>query len=505
MSLYTELLLASSASLYRMATAYILSVILSLILGSAMARNKIIESILLPVLDILQSIPILGFFPAALLLFVTYLPERIGLELASIFLIITSLVWNMIFGVYSSVKSLDPAYEDLARVYGFGHAARFFFIYTPASRRSLIANSLVSWAGGWFFLTSAEVVSLGNAAYKLVGLGSFTIEHFNSGDMFGFSLGVATLLTLIILTYMTLWNPAAATTLGLPLPGVVSFYEKVHELVAVIWRALTGVCLTVEKKISPMRGFLSILVKAILGILVALVLIQLGEAAVTLNIPEIMAKTIPVFQEIPLTLARIASIVMFSFTLSLFIAYFSYKSLIIGKSMSIIGEALASLPAIVWWPLLSTIALKYSFGPYLVSAIVFLQGSFWYLYFNVLVYGLASIKREFEELSSVYRIRGFSFFRYVFIPSLLPSVATGALSAWGGAWNASVVAEYVSIENKVIDLGGVGALLNKLTINGDATGLVLSAVALSLVIVLINKTFWSRVFNYLEGKYGGEE
>ncbi|MGB9785772.1 MAG: ABC transporter permease subunit [Infirmifilum uzonense] len=503
--LYTMLLAAATASLFRMLAAYVLSVLTALLIGSAMAKNKTVESILLPILDILQSIPILGFFPAALILFVTYFPERIGVELASVFLIWTSLVWNMIFGVYSSVKSLDPSYNDLVKAYNFGHAARFFFIYAPVSRRSLIANSLVSWAGGWFFLTSAEVVSLGSSEYRVTGLGSFIIEQFNSGNLLGFYLGVALLLLIITLTYFLIWNPAASKNLGLNLPSFTAVYDKIHDIVAATWGELGELSLVVEKRLKKFEKILGFLIR--LSILVALVIFALNIIAGlgSIGLPNFLPKMLAVLYEIPITLSRIVFILLLSLSLSLLVAFISYRSVLLGGALSIIGEILASIPAIIWWPLLAAIALRYSYGAYIVSLIVFLQGSFWYLYFNIIVYGLSSIRKDLEELSSVYKIRGVPFIRYVFVPSLLPSIATGALSAWGGAWNASVVAEYVVVGDHSIDIGGVGALLNRLAIQGDAEGLVVSALLLSSVIVLINKTLWSRFFKYIEGKYGGED
>ncbi len=503
MPLWMDLLASLTASLSRMVAAYVISAIVALTVGSTMAKNRTVESILLPILDVLQSIPILGFFPAALLVFVTYLPEKIGAELASIFLIVTSLVWNMIFGVYSSVKSLDPQFDDMAKVYGFGHAARFFHIYAPASKNSLISNSLVSWAGGWFFLTSAEVISLGSAEYKLRGLGSFILDSFNNGDLLGFYLGVATLLSTIVATYILIWNPAASIALGRALPGIARVYEAVHSAVAFIWGSLGELFVAFERKASRCKVLLRP-AKWLTALALAFTLVHALLGARFLLSGSLLLEVASVFTEIPVSLSRVALVVVFSFAISTAVAYFSYRSRLFSAAMTIVGELLASIPAIVWWPLLSGIALGSVFGQYVVSFIVFLQGSFWYLYFNILVYGLGSIRRDFEELATVYRLRGWTFFRHIFIPSLLPSIATGALSAWGGAWNASVVAEYVQVGGRTIDLGGVGAMLNRFAISGDTIGLTLSALVLSIVIVAINKTLWSRIFGYIEGKYGGE-
>jgi len=504
--LWAELAVATAASLGRMLSAYVVSLALALVVGTLMARSRSVERVLLPLLDILQSIPILGFFPAALALFVTALPADVGVELAAVFLITTSLVWNMIFGVYASLKSLDPQLEAMATVYRFGPLSRFFYIYAPASRNSLVANSLVSWAGGWFFLTSSEVISLGAAEYRLRGLGSFILDSFARGDVEAFYLGVLVLLGTILLTYLLVWNPAASALLGRELPGVRGFYSAVHRLAALLWRGLGEAAVRFEgrvlRRLAP-RPALAAAAKWLACALLLLALAQLALSAGTV-LGGLARGLLSTLVELPLSLLRVALVVALSFLISMLVAYLSYRSRAFCALMSVSGELLASIPAIVWWPLLAGLALSHPLGPYLVSFIVFLQGSFWYLYFNVLVYGLSSVRRDLEELAEVYRFRGWPFYRYVFLPSLLPSVATGALSAWGGAWNASIVAEYVELGDGVVDLGGAGALIAKYAAIGDLAGLVSSVLTLSLTIVAINKTLWARLFRYIEERYGGE-
>jgi NitT/TauT family transport system permease protein len=160
-----ELLASTGLSLARIVASYIISFVVAVFTGVAMAKNKYVEAVMLPLLDVLQSIPILGFLPAALVVFVRVLGPVVGAELSAVFLLFTSLVWNMIFGVYTSVESLESSVDDLARVYRLPLLHRYMYIYLPASRGSLIANSIVSWAGGWFFLTSAEVLSIGKTEY----------------------------------------------------------------------------------------------------------------------------------------------------------------------------------------------------------------------------------------------------------------------------------------------------------------------------------------------------
>ncbi|ABL77423.1 ABC transporter permease subunit [Thermofilum pendens] len=494
------LLIAVSASLARMAEAYIVSLLIALVLGSLMARNKVVESIMLPVLDILQSIPILGFFPAALAMFIANLPRALGVEAAAVFLIVTSLVWNMIFGVYASIKSLEPSVFDMARVYSLGAVSRFFYIYVPASRAALLANSLISWAGGWFFLTAAEVITLGEEEYKLTGIGAFIMESYNRGDYASFYIGVAALFATIMATYVLLWNPAVKSVRDLPLPSVSAFYEKFSEVVSRVWSGLGEALVWVEARVK-LPGFVPRVVGATL---LVVALFYLGSGVAGLLSLDVVGVAKSFLHELPLSLARVSIVLVFSLVLSLLIAYLTYSfrraAMLIGAS----GELLASVPAIIWWPLLGYVALTFSWGPLVVLFTVLLQGSLWYLYFNILVFGLGSIRKEHEELAAVYGVKGWHFFRSIFFPSVFPSLLTGALSSWGGAWNATIAAEYVTLGQRTIDLGGVGALLNRYTVEGEAGKTALAALFLSLVIVAVDKAVWARLFSRLSGKFAGE-
>ncbi|MEM0093088.1 MAG: ABC transporter permease subunit [Thermofilum sp.] len=500
---WAALLESSALSLARMIVAYIVSVTLAVMLGSWMARSRTVERVLLPILDILQSIPILGFFPAALLLFARLLPGAAGLELAAIFLITTSLVWNMIFGVYASIKALDPSLFEMTRVYRLGSAARFFYVYVPACRASLVANSLVSWAGGWFFLTSAEVLSLGEAEYRLKGIGSFILESFSRGDQENLYAGIVMLVTVILATYALVWNPAAAATLNLPLLGSRSVYKYVHLAVSSLWRGLTWAALFLEARL-PKAAIPGLARKVLGAFLAGAVLLALLRSYQPLPVERALETLAEFPFELLVSVTRVAAILLISVTFSLGVAYLAHVKPFFSQFVSLAGELLASVPAVVWWPLLSGIALSFAWGPYAVMMVVLLQGAFWYLYFNLLIYGLASVRQDLAEMAAVYRLRGAVYFRYFFVPSLLPSLATGALSAWGGAWNASIVAEYISAGSMVFDMGGVGSMISRLAERGDSLGLVLTSLSLSLFIVFVNKTLWARIFRFIEKRYGGE-
>ena len=492
-----ELTSSTLLSLGRMLIAYVLSLIIAVVTGVAMARSKHVESILLPVLDILQSIPILGFFPVVLALFVTTLGPVTGGEISSIFLIVTSQVWNMIFGVYSSVKSLDPSIDQLTAVYKLPLIYRLLYIYVPASRSSLAANSIISWAGGWFFLTSAEVISMGRVEYRLKGLGSFIISAFESGDVEAYSIGLLALFTIILVSYLVIWNPLTMKYTGLKsLLGFMRIYVVVEKALSKI-RGLI-----IEKLImaySAIRGRISAIQLCYLLSPILLYLYYEKLILVTGNLYSVIIKYgVEFLWALPLTLIRVYSVVLFGIALSILLAYISHTRFKLGVLIVMLGEVLSSIPAMMWWPILLPVLQGFPYG---VMVFVYLQGSLWYTFFNVLLFGVSSLKESILELSKIYGIRGRYYLLRVFIPSLLPSILTGGLSASGGAWNASIAAEYFETENFTVDMGGVGSLICKQTLAGDTLGVLSTSFLMSLVIVGVNKALWARILKRISGYY----
>lgn len=515
--MYIELVVGLLYSMYRMFVAYIVSLLLAIALGVSMARNRVLETVLLPVLDILQSIPILGFFPLALIVIIEHLPGGLGVETAVVFLLVTSLVWNMIFGVYSSVKALDPAIDDLVRVYRIGLSTRLFRIYVPASLRSIAANSIISWAGGWFFITSAEVITAAGGQYQVVGIGAEILRVFERGDYIGLLTGLLLMFSGIMATYIFLWNPIVSESTGRRLVSIDIFYTRLLKpLLREIWslsieaieyieyraRRVLGVS---RVSLGP-RGRLAIytLLLVVLVVLASLYRKEILSEALYI-VYSIISQSMTVLVNTLLTLSRVVGVVVLGVVVSILLAYTTIGSIergvVRGAYIVLVGEVLASIPAIMWWPILYGLATGTSIGPYIVSLVVFLQGSMWYTYFNIILFGVSSIKRELLELSEIYGIRGPLFLRKIFVPAMLPAVASGGLSAWGGAWNASIVAEYISLGETTVDLGGVGALMNIYASRGMYRELLATVVILSLVIVVLNKTIWREVFRRVSRRY----
>lgn len=481
-----QIFLACLASFGRMLIAYIISFIVAIAVGILMARRRYAEALLLPVLDILQSIPILGFFPIAIAIFLALLPKNIGLELAAIFLISTSLLWNMIFGVYSSVKSLEPEVLTMASIYKMRTFSRLAYIYIPVARAAIAANSIISWAGGWFFLTSAEVIGWGSEEHRLFGIGSLIMDFYSSGSSAEFYTAIAMLFAFIMVSYILIFNPAVNTaTQQRMLPACGKVFHYIYKLISALWELVISIGIKIESK----RAFLYTI---ILTIPVAAPAIFSMSTATNLSMGYQFLYEFA--ENFLLSLGRVALVILTSLTLAIGIAYLALVKKW-GSPIALVGEVLASIPAIIWWPLLSPLIHSL---PWLVSFIVFLQGSLWYSFFNVMLFGVPKIRADVLDLAEVYRVRGANYFRYILIPSLIPSIASGTLSAWGGAWNATIVAEYFESSGKVVDLGGVGAMLCKYTYRGSYDYVLYTVLLWALMIAIFNKALWSRVFKLVE-------
>ena len=496
--LIIELTISTSLSLGRMLAAYTLSLILAIVTGVAMARNKYVESILLPILDVLQSIPILGFFPAVLAVFITTLGPVAGGELSSIFLITTSLVWNMIFGVYSSIKSLDPSIDHLVAVYKLPLIHRFLYIYLPASKSSIAANSIISWAGGWFFLTSAEVISMGRVEYRLKGLGSFIIKAFEEGSTMAYTTGLLALFMVILVSYLIIWNPFTMKYTGTrTLLGFMKAYDVIDKALSKTWGFI------VEKVVAAYNVVARVKIKSTHIIICSILPLLLYQYHTRLALDnslysKILEYGVDFLRVAPRTLIRVYLVVVTGLAVSILLAYISHTRLKLGKIIVMSGEVLSSIPAMMWWPILLPLLKGF---PQSVMMFVYLQGSLWYVFFNVLIFGLSSLRESIIELSEIYNVKGRLYLSRIFIPSLLPSILAGGLSASGGAWNASIAAEYIVLGGLTVDMGGVGSLLNKQAQAGDVLGVLSTSFFMSLVVVFINKTIWARILGKIRGYY----
>lgn len=507
-------------SMLRMFISISLSIAIAITVGVIMARNQKAEKLLYPIIDVLQSVPILGFFPFVLMLFVNLKPQWLGPELASIILIFTSQSWNLILGVYSSVKVIPQDIIDMSEVFGLSKAAKFFKIYIPFAMPSIARNLIISWAGGLFFLTASEVIILGSTQYTLTGIGTYIQMAANAGNFSDVILGIIVLIISSILTYVFIWNPFFETIakgfsgygtfevfssylIYKPLSKIVStFYNFIAEWAIDInskFKRYAKIGFGIKRKEEKFFYYSIALLIAMAGLY--LIWQYTKSSSISLSNFDLGKYLYTGFFGLFLTLARIIFILLGGTFVILAISYYLYDRRPIYKAIfTLLGEIMASVPAVLWWGIFDYL-IRRGFPPIITMFIIFFQGSIWYVFFNVFLTGIGPFEKNLMEMANIYKIKGIYKFRYVFVPLLAPYLVSGLASGWGGAWNAAIIAEFAQIGGTTLAYFGIGYLISLSTYLGDETGLTFYVLFLSLFIVIINRTAWKMLYNYMKKKY----
>ncbi len=511
-----ELIIDLLYSLLRLFSAYILSICVALIIGISMARSRILEFILYPIIDVLQSIPVLGFFPVVLLSLINILPPYIGVEIASIILIFTGQVWNLILGVYAAVKSLPDDLILLSNVYSLNTVSRFFKIYLPAALFAIASNSVVSWAGGLFFLTACEVITFGSTTYKLKGIGTAIIELASKGNYIDMYMATALLLSVSILLYIFLWNPLVNIAMNIS-SGGQSMYPAINSFLIILSHIKTKrislsnyiiyIYTKISKKIRNSRIFkviskicLVILLLLIFAITFVTICRTLRQFQIHIDIwkyPWMSAST-----ALLSSLSRVIVVMIISFISISVIAFFvSEKGRYAKYMLILLSEILSSIPAFLWWPLFSIALSNNILPPLIISFLIMFQGTAWYIMFNVPLIPPTESEKRLLEMAYIYRLPTLKRFLKLFLPSMMPRLLAGLSSAWGGAWNATIAAEYAEFGAISIKFYGIGYMLNKAIIEGKTKLALFYALYLALFIVIVNRTFWRWLYNRAFMKY----
>lgn len=537
---FSHVLLYSSYSLLRMTIALVISYIFAITFGVAAARNKKAEKILMPILDILQSVPILGFFPAAIFFFIALFHQSwVGVEMAAVFLIFTSQAWNLAFAVYESVSSIPADLEEASGSLGLKGWKKFKTLYIPAAIPKLIYNGILSWSSGWYFLVAAEMISIGSQQFNMHGIGSYLATATYTGDYQGTIMGLSVLVMIILFVDLILWRPLRHYADRFRYESVSSDENHPHRGAQdqrITWLRShlsmlpvrpTGLAQTittsrfrpiiatvrhateepkfVQKHRKPILIATTIVVLSVLGITSEAFLVGLvsfpSSISNDLKKPEIAA----VAEQIPAALGASMLRLLAAYLLS--IAWIIPLALkLAGKPRSFgtsifTTEILASLPATALFPLIVLGTMNLPGGLQLTSIILTMTGMQWYLLFNVLG-GVKSIPSDLVEAAKTYRITGLQKLRKFILPAILPAFITGSITAWGGGWNALVLSEYITFNKQTLSVQGIGALMNKSAYDmGSVTLLTLIIVVMVCVVVGMNRLVWRRLYKITFTKY----
>lgn len=506
-------------SVGRMGIAYILSLIFALSYGWLASQNRSAERVLLPLLDILQSIPILSFLPVVLLGLTAILPQGAAVELSSIALIFTSQVWNLIFAWYQSLITMPKELREASSIFQFNNWLRFRMVALPFGANSLIWNSIMSWAGGWFFLMAAEIFTVGDRDFRLPGLGAYLQAAANDGNVQAILYGIGTLVLVIVLFDQLLWRPLLAWADRFKVETVASedppsswFYDLITNsslIAALNQRILQPLGERID--VFLMRRFpaLEDIPSApgtrnwrgiIIGGLVVTGLIYGLFQAATLMI------TLEPARWLDIGAALLATLFHVSVALGITLLWTIPVGVLIGtkprlaKFLQPIVQIMASIPATAIFPVIVLAIIQISGSMTIAAILLMLMGTQWYVLFNVIA-GANAIPEDIKYTTKLLGIKGWQQWRTLTLPALFPFLITGAITASGGAWNASIVAEYVVFNGEVLQTQGIGAMIARATASGDFALLLASTLAMIVAVAGINRFVWRRLYRLAQEKY----
>ena len=514
---WSNLPLDALFSWLRMLAAYVLSLGFAVVYAYQAAFNSRAERYLIPILDVLQSIPILSFLPAVLLLFIALFPgSSLGPNLASVVLIFTSQVWNMVFGLYNGFITIPQDLRETARSLGLTRWQRFRTLELPYAMHGLVWNSMMSWAGGWFFLMAAEMFSLGNKSYQLQGLGTFLQTAANQGNWLAEWLGLATLVAVIVLMDQLVFRPVLAwsekfkmeTVGGEPARSAVLRVVRRSALLAAfadrVWAPISEWS---DWRFRPRaRRRPRPAIASGLGLLRTLLVGASVVAAVAVfrDAVHLLSTAWPAWRMVLLatgaTLARVAISLAISvgWTVPVGVAVGLNRRL--AQKLTPLIQIAASVPATALFPSVVALLLHLEGGLNVSAIVLMVLGTQWYILFNVIA-GASAIPEDLKEASRLFHLDGWQKWRTLILPAIYPYLITGLITASGGAWNASIVAEYVSFQGHVHHVFGVGCLISQSALDGHFGLLLLSTASLAATVVLVNRLVWRRLYREAADRY----
>jgi len=506
-------------SVARLAVAYGFSLAFTLVYAYVAAHNARAERVMIPLLDTLQSIPVLSFLPPVMVSMVALFPTRqLGVELGAILLIFTGQVWNMTFSAYSSMKNIPREMVEAAEVYRLSWWQKFVQLEVPYSAIGLVWNSMMSVAGGWFFLMACEMFVLGNRDLRLPGLGSYLQTAANAGDTRAILWGVATMIAVIVLMDQAIWRPVIAWSEKFKVEQVEAteshrspvldflrrskILPRAARLTAIPAReALTQFFARREKATGrrpvPRVGkwaARALGAAAVVGLLYALA--RMGELLSGISWPELRGILLgagATFLRVELTLLLAA---LWTIPVGVFIGLRPRLSAIAQP----IAQVAASVPATALFPIVLLLLIRMGGGLGIGSIVLLLLGTQWYILFNAIA-GATAIPTDLKEVCEVFHFSRMERWRRLLLPGIFPYLVTGFVTASGGAWNASIVAEYFRFQGRTYSITGLGAAISHATDSGNFRALLAATVVMAAMVVTVNRLVWRRLYALASSRF----
>jgi NitT/TauT family transport system permease protein len=505
-------------SVARLAVAYFMSLAVSLVYGYVAANSRRAERFMIPLLDTLQSIPVLCFLPAVMISMVALFPTtQLGLELGSILLIFTGQVWNMAFSVYSSLKSIPREMLEASNLYRLSWWQRLVQLELPNTAIGLVWNSMMSVAGGWFSLMVCEMFVLGNRDLRLPGLGSYLQTASNAGSIRSIVWGLAVMIAVIILIDQLVWRPVIAWSekfkfeqveaSQVPTSPVLNFVRRskllrrvsrvsvapARERLTLHFAEPTGHGVRPESAVAVWSSrIFGVLASG--GILYAMG--KMGVMLTALTRPElggIYWGAGATFLRVELTLVLAA---LWTIPVGVFIGLRPKLSTIAQP----IAQIAASVPAPALFPIVLLVLIRIGGGLGIASIVLLLLGTQWYILFNVIA-GATAIPSDLKEVCATFHLSSIQRWRTLILPAIFPYLITGFVTASGGAWNASIIAEYFKFREQTFSITGLGAVISQATDAGNFPVLLAATIIISAMVVTINRLLWRRLYTLASTRF----
>jgi NitT/TauT family transport system permease protein len=503
----------------RMLIAMLASLLFTFTYATLAAKSRRAEVILVPLLDFLQSVPILSF-SITILFFLRLTPGRVaGAEMAAIFLIFTSQAWNMAFSFYHSLRSIPDELVEAARCFQLSPWMRFWRLEVPFGMPALIWNMMMSMSGGWFFVTVSEAISVGNTTVTLPGVGSYIALAIEQKNLAAIGWAIAAMAVVILLYDQLLFRPLTASAdwfrleqeagltathswaltmmrrsrllrlVGSAFGALLRAGMKPHRTEAS--RAAAGLRRQVNERWIDYAWY-GVLILIGLGALWKTTHFVLGEV----RVGEIGHVVLLGF----FTLVRVAVLIALASLIWVPIGVWVGLRPRAASVVQPIAQFLAAFPANLLFPIVVSAVVRLQLTPDIWLSPLMILGTQWYILFNVIV-GASAIAPELRYASENFAVRGWLWWRRLALPAVFPFYVTGAITASGGSWNASIVAEVASWGKETVTAHGLGAYIANATSAGDFQRSVLGTVVLSLFVVTLNRVFWRPLYARAERKF----
>jgi NitT/TauT family transport system permease protein len=516
----------TARTVLRMFIAFAASLLFTFGYGYVAAKSTRARKLMLPLLDILQSVPVLGFLSVTVTGFLALFPgSLLGVECASIFAIFTAQAWNMTFGFYHSLVTIPPELQEAASVYKLNGWQRFTKVEVPSSAIGLMWNSMMSFGGGWFFVAQSEAITVLNKNIKLPGLGSYMAAAVEAGDTRAAVYAIVAMIVTIVVIDQLVWRPLVAwaekfkleQTEGKDRPtswvldllqrsyalewlsdhvgrGLGRFSERASMLSSDVTDTIVGHTPT------PLKALLRVAIWALVALGVAWLVVDAFDIARAIRTDMTGAEMLHVVWLGVLTLLRVAAMSVIATMIWTPIGVWIGLRPRVARIAQPLSQIAASFPVNMTFPFIVAFFIAARIPINLGSILLMALGTQWYILFNVIA-GAMAIPTDLREAAALFGLREWRLWKTLIIPAIFPFWVTGALTATGGAWNASIVAEVATWGKDKLVADGLGAYIAEVTEKGDQPAIYFSIIVMALFVVTINRVFWRRLYDLAERKF----